>query len=131
MKLKYLYHGSQTSGIKLLEPRIKTKRFNQKNARVYAVVTKAEAAIFGLPWHNENHISWKNGRITLHVRNRRTYKKHPISIYQISPEYFQDVDKTGFEWFTTRPVVVEKEIRIKDALKYAKRQGAIIIDETE
>ena len=129
MTPKYLYHGSPIQGLKVLEPRKISVRSDQKEPRVYAVCTKTEAAIFAYPFHDRNsHISWHGEptKIYLNIFNKKLIRKYPASIYLIKTNSFKSVDESNIEWYSTKPVEIMKEIRIKDALKYAKRNGAVI-----
>ena len=130
MKLKYVYHGSTTSGIKELEPR---KRYTPgilgKEAKpaIYAAADPAYAAGHAFPWKSSEgfDIFEKDNRVILIVPKK--FKKRldqQIYIYKLPIKNFKllkpDTPKAliYISYKKVEPVEVKAFKNIIEALKF-------------
>jgi hypothetical protein len=115
--MKYLYHGSTTQNIKILEPR---KRYTPQGKidyfAIYATPLPAYAAAHSFPWSTDEGVgldvdqSGVNLSIPISLKERLQI---PVSIYKVSSDNFRHTKEelTGYTWHTINPVEVIEEIK--------------------
>ncbi len=127
--MEYLYHGSTTQGIKLLEPR---KRFTPAGAidysAIYASSSPAFAICHSFPWSSDEgiDIEIKDGRMQLLVPSQlRDRLNTPISLYKILSVGFERTqeEETGYTWHTTASVPVIEEARYESVFEALEKNG--------
>ena len=100
--MDFLYHGSATSGIRLLEPR---KRFTPAGkieyAAVYASTHPIIAAVHSFPWTSDEGIDFEivGEKVTLIIPDLlKDRLQQSVSIYKVSAEKSQHTseDETGY-----------------------------------
>lgn len=113
--MNYLYHGSTTQNLKILEPRRRyTPQGKIDHAAIYATPLPGYAATHSFPWSSdegvdldvdENKISFSIPKILMERLQT------PISIYKISNENFEHTQEelSGYTWHTTQPVEILEE----------------------
>jgi ABC-type dipeptide/oligopeptide/nickel transport system ATPase component len=125
----YLYHGSTTSGIKVLEP---SHRYSpagkiEYNA-IYATPMKAYAAAHSFPWSSDEGVNLDvvEGKVIFAVpQNFRERLQVPISIYKVSLENFVHTkeEETGRTWHTTQATPVLEEEKYKSVAIALQKLG--------
>lgn len=115
--MKYLYHGSITQNIKILEPR---KRYTPQGkidySAIYATSLPAYAAAHSFPWSTDEGVRLDVCENSVDLSIPKSLKDRlqvPISIYKLSSEGFEHTKEelTGYTWHTIHPVEVIEEIR--------------------
>lgn len=124
--MDYLYHGSTTQNIKILEPRHRYSPAGEiEYEAIYATPLKAYAVAHSFPWSSDEGVDLDvvNGEVLFTVpEDFRERLQIPISIYTISAENFEHTkeEETGYTWHTTKPIPVIEEEKIQtveDALR--------------
>lgn len=113
--MDYLYHGSTTQNIKILEPR---KRYTPQGkidySAIYATPLPGYAATHSFPWSSDEGVvlDVDEGKISFSVPKILAERlQAPVSIYKISNENFEHTQEelTGYTWHTTQPVEILEE----------------------
>lgn len=116
--MEFLYHGSITQDLKVLEPR---KRYTPAGkieySAVYATPLSAYAAAHAFPWSSDEgfDIDFDSELVLIVPKEYRARLNVPISIYKVSSRGFQitSEEETGQTWHTTKPVDVLEELKYK------------------
>ena len=138
MKLRYLYHGSITPGIKELKPMIRyTPGVLKGKAKpaIYAAADPAYAVAHGFPWGSSEgfDVYEYKGVVTLVVPKK--YKKRlnqPVFIYKIYGKDFKlllnDSPKTRIyiSYKKVKPIDVVSFETVTEGIKYYKARIKII-----
>ena len=128
--MQYLYHGSTTQNIKVLEPR---KRYTPAGkidySAIYATPLPAFAVAHSFPWSTDEGVGLDVDEHGIDLSIPATLKERlqvPISIYKVSPEGFEHTkeDVTGYTWHTTHPVEVLEEAQYPSVEIALKELGA-------
>ena len=130
--MNFLYHGSATSGIKILEPR---KRFTPAGkieyAAIYASTLPLIAAVHSFPWTSDEGIDFDilEKEITLAIPDSlKDRLQKPISIYEVSAKRFRHTaeDETGYTRHSIEPVEVLEENKYTSVIEAFKELGGEI-----
>lgn len=115
--MKFLYHGSTTQNIKILEPR---KRYTPQGkinySAIYATSLVGFAAAHSFPWSTREGVGLDvyEDLIELSIpKNLKERLQVPISIYKLSAKGFEHTkeETSGYTWHTINPVKVLEEIK--------------------
>ena len=127
--MDYLYHGSTTQNIKILEPR---KRYTPQGkidySAIYATPLQGYAATHSFPWSSDEGVALdvNEDEISFSVPKKLAERlQSPISIYKISSENFKHTQEelTGYTWHTTQPVEVLEEKQYASVAEALKELG--------
>lgn len=129
----FLYHGSTTSNIKILEPRHRYSPAGKiEYDAIYATPMKGYAVAHSFPWSTDEGVDLDivDGKVAFAVPE--SFKERlqvPISIYKISSENFAHTkeEETGRTWHTTKPVHVIDEEKFESVEIALKKFGANVI----
>jgi hypothetical protein len=130
--MEFLYHGSTTPGIKILEPR---KRFTPSEgiefSAIYATSLPIIGAVHSFPWTSDEGIDFGmgDGKVTLTVpKALKDGLEQPISIYKVLAKNFQHTteEETGYTWHATEPIVVLEEKKYANVIEAFRELGGAI-----
>jgi hypothetical protein len=131
--MNYLYHGSTTQNIKILEPRHRyTPAGKINDEAIYATPLPVFAAAQSFPWSSDEGVilDATDEKIKMTVPTGLKQRlSAPISIYKISSGGFEQTveESTGFTWHTKSPVRVLEEIKYPSAAEAIRSLGGEII----
>lgn len=126
----FLYHGSTTQNLKILEPR---KRYTPAGkieyAAIYATPLIPFAIAHSFPWSSDDGIGLDviKDNISISVpKNLKDRLQVPISIYKISNEGFEltKEEETGYTWHSINPTKVIEEIKFSSVEEALKQLGS-------
>ncbi len=124
--MDYMYHGSTTQNIKVLEPR---KRYTPAGkieyAAIYATPLQAFAVAHGFPWSSEEGIGLDvaSDIVSISIPSKlRGRLQVPLSIYKVSKDSFEHTkeEESGYTWHSAKSVPVVEEIKfstVEEAMK--------------
>lgn len=128
--MKYLYHGSTTQNIKILEPRRRyTPQGKIEYSAIYATPLPAYAVAHSFPWSTDEGVGLdvdeKGVDLSVPI-NLKERLQVPISIYKLSSEGFEHTEEelTGYTWHTIHPVEVIEEVKYSSVEIALKELGA-------
>lgn len=131
-KPEFLYHGSVTPDIHILEPRKRhTPDARIEFEAIYATSLPAYAAAHAFPWTSDEGIELNiiNGKVTMIVPDEfKTRLTVPISIYKIASDMFEHTkeEETGYTWHTKQPVEVIEEKKYQSVISAIEELGGTL-----
>jgi hypothetical protein len=128
--MKYLYHGSTTQGLKILEP---GKRYTPQGKidyeAIYATTIPAFAAVHSFPWSTDEGVGLDVNDMKVDISvpfGIRGRLQVPISIYTISSENFEHTreEVSGYTWHSTSTTEVIEETKYESVEIALRELGA-------
>lgn len=126
--MTYLYHGSTTQNLKILEPRKRHTPYGEMNASIYATPSPAFAAAHSFPWTTDEgvelNVHGDHIVLTLPI-GMKVRLQVPVSIYKVEDMGFVPTVKeiTGYTWNTEQPVEIIEEIKYLSVEEAIVRSG--------